>query len=138
MECVCSIFAYVVLILGALAFCAFGVQWLDRPEAMARPLGILLTNADATSDARAVYGGMELGFGLFLAYSAQAVHRRPQGLVAAALTLFGLGASRLTGIAVASGAVSGSTYQLLATDLAGALLCTVAFFVTRARGGESR
>ncbi len=119
------------LCLGAVAFAAFGVQWLLRPEAMAHDLGILLTNGDATSDARAVYGGMELGFGAFLTYSAWSPGRRSQGLAAAMLMLFGLGLARLTGILLAPGGVSGATRQLLATDLGGAALCTVVFLVSR-------
>ena len=51
-------FAIGVLGIGALAFGAFGIQWLLDPTAMAVPLGIVLTNGDATSDARAVYGGI--------------------------------------------------------------------------------
>jgi len=46
-------FAIGVLCAGALAFGAFGAQWLIDPVAMAAPLGIVLTNGDATSDARA-------------------------------------------------------------------------------------
>jgi hypothetical protein len=123
-----------VLYLGAVAYAAFGVQWLLHPQAMAHDLGILLTNGDATSDARAVYGGMELGFAAFLAYSAWAPARRSQGLAAAMLTLFGLGSARLIGILVAPDGVSGATKQLLATDFGGATLCTVAFVVSRRRG----
>jgi Domain of unknown function (DUF4345) len=119
------------LCLGAVAFAAFGVQWLVHPEAMAHDLGILLTNGDATSDARAVYGGMELGLGAFLAYSAWSPARRSQGLAAAMMTLLGLGLSRLIGIVFAAGGVSGATRQLLVTDLGGAALCAAVFFVSR-------
>ena len=126
-----KLFPVVMLWLGALAFAAFGVQWLMNPTAMAVPLGITLTNGDATSDARAVYGGMELGLGVFLAYSALAATRRTQGLAAAALTLAGLGLSRLTGILLVGSAVAAGTWQLLGTDVVGTVLCTAAFFVSR-------
>lgn len=119
------------LCLGALAFAAFGVQWLVRPDAMAHELGILLTNGDATSDARAVYGGMELGFGAFLAYSAWSPARRTQGVAAAMMVLFGLGIARLIGIVLAEGGVTSGTRQLLVTDLGGAALCTVVFLLSR-------
>ena len=119
------------LCLGAVAYAAFGVQWLLDPVKMAHDLGILLTNGDATSDARAVYGGMELGFAAFLAYSAWSPARRSQGLAAAMLTLFGLGLARLTGVLVAPDGVTAATKQLLATDFGGATLCTVAFLVSR-------
>ena len=55
------------LCLGAVAFAAFGVPWLIHPQSMAHDLGIILTNGDATSDARAVDGRMELGLAAFLA-----------------------------------------------------------------------
>ena len=119
-----------VLCLGALAFGAFGVQWLLDPTAMASALGIVLTNGDATSDARAVYGGMELGMAAFLIYSAWSKDRRTQGLAAAALSLLGLGTCRLIGI-VCSRGVGAGTYQLLATDLGGTALCAFAFRASR-------
>lgn len=125
-----EIFPLVVLVLGAIGFALFGVKWLVNPTGMATPLGIILTNGDATSDARAVYGGMELGLGLFLAYSAIAPARRTQGLAAAAITLAGLGLSRSIGI-LAAGAVTSGTYALLATDLIGTTLCATAFLVSR-------
>ena len=119
--------------LGALAFAAFGIQWLIQPRVMAEPLGIALANADATSDARAVYGGLEIGIGVFLAYCALATNRRSIGLVAAMLALFGLGLARLAGILVAPEPVGGGTYQLLAMDLGGAVLFTAGAIVHRRR-----
>jgi hypothetical protein len=123
-------FAAAVLSLGALAFAVFGVKWLVDPVAMAQPLGIVLTNGDATSDARAVYGGMELGLGVFLAFCGIASSRRALGLTAATMVLGGLGLSRLTGI-LAAGGVTGGTHALLATDLCGTTLCAVALIVFR-------
>lgn len=117
--------------LGSLAFIAFGIQWLAAPQTMAQPLGIVLTNADATSDARAVYGGLEIGIGLFLAYCALSAATRRTGLVAGMLALFGLGLARLAGIVVAPEAVSGGTHQLLAMDLGGAVLFAVGVIVAR-------
>lgn len=128
---VAGAFATGVLWLAAAGFAVFGVQWLAHPADMARPLGIVLTNGDATSDARAVYGGMEVGLGLFLAYSAWSLRRRTQGLAAATVVLLCLGLSRFAGIVAAPGGVTGGTFQLLSTDLGGAALCAVALFVSR-------
>lgn len=128
-----DIFAIAILVLTALSFIGFGVKWLVNPVSMAAPLGITLNNGDATSDARAVYGGMELGLGLFLLYSCAAKARRSQGLAAAALTLGGLGVTRAIGIAVAVGGVGPGTYQLLVTDFLGIALTSAAFFVSRSR-----
>src|SRR5690242_280264 len=103
-----DLFPIGVLCIGALAFAAFGIQWLLDPVAMAAPLGIVLTNGDATSDARAVYGGMEIGMAAFLVYSAASKDRRSQGLAAAALSLLGLGTCRLIGIALGHGVSAGT------------------------------
>lgn len=126
-------FVIVVLVLASLGFIAFGLQWLARPVLMAQPLGIVLTNGDATSDARAVYGGMELGLGLFLGYSLASPLRRTQGLACSTLALLCLGTARLIGILLEPKGVSGATYQLLATDLGGTALSAVAWFVSRSR-----
>ena len=107
------------------------MKWLINPTGMATPLGITLNNGDATSDARAVYGGMELGLAAFLAYCAAAKSRRTVGLVAAVCSLLGLGCSRLAGILLVDGAVTSGTWQLLGTDFGGATLCAIAFFVSR-------
>lgn len=117
--------------LASLAFIAFAVQWLLDPVGMARVLGIILTNGDSTSDARAVYGGLELGLGIFIAYCTWSPARRPQGLAAAALTLWGLGLSRFVGIQLAPDGVSGATWQLLTMDLIGAVCCSLTFVVSR-------
>lgn len=120
-----------ILGLGALGFAIFGIQWLANPVAMAQPLGIVLTNGDATSDARAVYGGMEIGLGLFLTYSAWSPARRTQGLAAGALALGGLGLARVAGVLVAPGGAGHATDLLLVTDFVGIALFSVAFFVSR-------
>jgi hypothetical protein len=124
-------FVLTILGLGALGFAVFGVQWLANPIAMAQPLGIVLSNGDATSDARAVYGGMEIGLGLFLAYSAWSPARRTQGLAAGALTLGGLGLARIAGVLLAPGGAGPATSMLLITDLTGITLFVVAFLVSR-------
>ena len=128
-----DVFVMVVLALAALGFIAFGLQWLARPVVMAQPLGITLGNGDATSDARAVYGGMELGLGVFFVYCLLSARRRTLGLAGATLVMLGLGLSRLLGIVLDPHGVTGATHQLLATDLGGAALCAVALFVSRAR-----
>lgn len=118
----------VILLLNAAAFGFFGLKWLFSPAAMAGPLGILLTNADAVTDAQAVYGGLELGLGIFLAYCASKPAHRQIGLLAATLALGGLGLSRLAGVAMVPGQVTGATLQLLSTDLFGAVLNGVFLF----------
>jgi hypothetical protein len=108
----------VVLGLDAAAYGVFGVRWLVDPAGMAGPLGISLANADATSDARAVYGGLELGLAVLLVICAARRDLRTFGLLAATCTLGGLGVCRLIGVGV-DPAITGATWQLLATDVLG-------------------
>ena len=115
-----------ILLLNAAAFGFFGVKWLLTPVAMASGLGIHLTNADAITDAQAVYGGLELGVAVFLAICALRPALKWAGLLAATLTLAGLGTCRGLGILLTPEHVTGATTQLLATDLGGAVLNGVA------------
>jgi hypothetical protein len=127
----------VLLLLNAAAFAFFGVKWLLSPVAMAGGLGIQLTNADAITDAQAVYGGLELGVGIFLALCARRATLYQIGLLAATLALSGLGLCRGLGILLAAQHVTGATWQLLGTDLTGAVLNGVAlFFVSRQPSAE--
>jgi hypothetical protein len=119
----------VLLLLNAAAFGFFGVKWLLAPAAMATGLGIHLTNADAITDAQAVYGGLELGVGVFLAICAIRQTFQHAGLLAATLALSGLGLCRGLGILLSSQPVTGATWQLLTTDLLGAVLNAVALIV---------
>ena len=127
----------ILLLLNAAAFAVFGVKWFLGPVAMATPLGIQLTNADAITDAQAVYGGLELGVGLFLALCARRADLHRIGLLAATLALSGLGLCRGLGVLLSAQHVTGATWQLLATDLTGATLNGLAlFFVSRQKPAE--
>lgn len=111
--------AVTFLLLNAAAFGFFGVKWLMNPMAMAGPLGIILSNADAITDAQAIYGGLELGVAVFLVCCAFRQPLRFAGLLAATLVLTGLGLSRLVGILTVSGPITHVTTELLTTDLVG-------------------
>ena len=115
------------LLLNATAFGFFGVKWLIDPMAMAGPLGIILSNADAITDAQAIYGGLELGVGVFLVCCAFNQSLRFAGLLAAMLVLSGLGLSRLVGILTVSSPITSATTQLLATDLVGIAINAIVF-----------
>lgn len=119
----------VLLLLNAAAFVFFGLKWLLSPEAMASGLGIRLTNADAVTDAQAVYGGLELGVGAFLGICALRQRLQHAGLLAATLALSGLALSRGLGIVLSAQAVTGATWQLLVTDITGSVLNATALVV---------
>ena len=112
----------IVLVLDALASGFFGVKWAIDPVAMATPLGIVLTNGDALSDARAVYGGLEIGIALLLVHCARRADLRTLGLLAATLTLGGLGLTRVGSVLLAAAPITGATKQLLVTDFLGVVV----------------
>jgi hypothetical protein len=100
---------------------------------MAGPLGIHLGNADAITDAQAVYGGLELGLGAFLAVCAFRPDLRWAGLIAATLTLGGLALARSIGVLMVHTPITGATRQLLATDLGGTVLNAVVLVMAARR-----
>lgn len=120
----------ILLLLNAAAFAFFGVKWLLSPETMALGLGIHLTNADAITDAQAVYGGLELGVGVFLGICAVKKPMQHAGLLAATATLSGLALCRGLGIFLAHQHVTGATWQLLATDVTGATLNAIGLLLS--------
>lgn len=126
----------VLLLLNAAAFVFFGIKWFFSPVAMAGGLGIQLTNADAITDAQAVYGGLELGVGVFLGIGALRPAFLHAGLLVAALALSGLALCRGLGIVLSPAHVTGATTQLLVTDLTGALLNTLALVLFSRRAGR--
>jgi hypothetical protein len=128
----------ILLLLNAAAFMFFAVKWIVTPVVMATGLGIQLTNADAITDAQAVYGGLEFGAGAFLALCALRRSMTHTGLIAATFMLSGLALARSTGILLAAEHVTGATWQLLITDAIGATLNLVALlFSIRGKKNEA-
>ena len=125
-----------LLLLNAAAFVFFGLKWLFSPVVMATGLGIHLTNADAITDAQAVYGGLELGVGVFLVVCALKPAMQFAGLLAATLALSGLALCRGLGIVLATDHVTGATWQLLATDITGSTLNALTLIVASRRMGK--
>lgn len=114
----------IVLTLTALSLLGFGIAFLVSPRAMTGDFGITLAGTDAVADVCAVYGGFEIGMGLFLLWTVRNTAWLKAGLVAATLSLCGFMCGRIFGI-VSEGHPTGATYRLLTIDIAGALLNTV-------------
>ena len=111
----------VVLVLNVLSLLGFGVAFLVAPRAMTGDFGITLSGTDAVADVCAVYGGFEIGLGLFLLWTVRNTAWLKAGLVAATLSLCGFMLGRIFGI-VSEGHPTIATFRLLAVDVAGALL----------------
>ena len=114
----------VALWLGALGFAGIGLAFLVAPGLLGL-VELAPTTPSARSDVRAVYGGIELGVGVFLALCA----RRPAwvrpGLTVQALTLGGAALARVASLA-ADGLPRPLVLGLASLELLGAVLTTVA------------
>jgi len=93
-------FARAVLALSALPFAAIGLAFLLQPKAMARLVGVDLTDATADADVRAVYGGLQLGCAFLLALAASRPRWVVPGLVARLALYGGLAAARFVSYAL--------------------------------------
>jgi hypothetical protein len=117
------------LALGALGFIGFGLAFLLAPGL----LGLVELDAStpsARSDVRAVYGGIELGVGAFLAVCARRAPWQRAGLTAQALMLGGAALGRVASVA-ADGLPRPLALGLGALELLGAVLTVVALRALR-------
>jgi len=81
----------------AAAFLVFGVAYLLAPASLAGSAGITADPSGLT-DLRATYGGFQIGFGIYLCWSALAPSRMPTALLATALVVGCVGLARLLGL----------------------------------------
>jgi hypothetical protein len=86
------------LIAAATGFAGFGIACLLQPDNMLQRVDIRARSARGTTELRAMYGGMELGLGIFFAAAIFRREWRCPALWAQALGLGGLAASRLAGV----------------------------------------
>jgi hypothetical protein len=88
--------------LGAtsLAFFIFGFWLLIAPEALAK-IGIQLANDSAKVEIRAMYGGFEIGMGVFFLLAAMRPEWFRPALVLQVVSLLGLGGVRLVTLLMA-------------------------------------
>lgn len=118
--------AKILLWVSALTFVGYGLLCAIRPELAAGFAGLGLTNADARIEMGAMYGGLQIGIGLFCVLAAVDGRYRLPGLIVLALLVGGLATMRSYGLASATdpvtlyttGAVS---FELLITVIA--LVC---------------
>ena len=111
----------IVLALDALLFAGFGALYWIIPESMAAKVGITMVNTGGIIDVQGLYGGLEVGLGIFLAYCAANVDRTRLGLVAGALVLSSIALSRIVAMA-RFGVPDVSVATLVALDVVGAIL----------------
>ena len=90
----------IVLIVMGILWVLFGVLGLISPAVVVGGLGIELPTADAVTDVRAIYGGLQIGIGLYFFYCSRSAELIRPGLIALALIAAGFGVGRSFGILV--------------------------------------
>ncbi len=104
-----------VLAVTSITYLAAGVYCLARPDALRTGLGLTPAHAPARVELMAVYGGLEIGLGLFFGLCAVVRGWQTCGLAASALTFGALVAVRLVGASVHH-AFGGQTLAFLAME----------------------
>lgn len=108
----------IVLYVGAVLYVAVGAAFALAPEPMAGFVDVALGGVTADNDVRAVYGGANVGLGVFLALAATRPAWQRPALVAMALALGGMATARLLSWGVA-GLPGPLAYLLHASEVAG-------------------
>jgi hypothetical protein len=90
----------------------FGAIYVWDPSRMAGDVGILFDAVGAT-DVRATYGGIQIGFALFLLWAARRPERQHTALVATALILGCVAATRVLGPLLGDGWAPFHTFALV-------------------------
>jgi hypothetical protein len=88
-----------VLVIAGLGFLGFGIAFLCWPDALLTGIGIQATSAQASVEIRAMYGGLELGLGIFLLCCIAPIRQRT-GLWLTLASYGALGLARLASMLV--------------------------------------
>lgn len=107
-----------------------GVGCLVDPVRLLAPVGVSVVSDAGLIELRAMYGGLELGFGLFLGWCMMDLARVRIGLVAAMWVVGGLGLARV-GAYVVSWPDGWMIPSLCVVEVGGALVCGLALWWTR-------
>jgi hypothetical protein len=115
-----------VLWLSASVFIAFGLACLISPALPAGYAGLDFITGDAMPEIGAMYGGLQIGFGVFCLLGAlKADYYRP-ALMLLLVCIGGVALSRCYWAVSGEMAVSGYTYGAMAYEYATAILAAIA------------
>lgn len=119
-------FPRVVLWLSGAGFLAFGLLFLVDPAGTIDTVGIRLDSAVSVIEIRAMYGGLEIGLGVFFFVAAFRERWVRAGLGAQILTMGGLAAGRGIGM-LAAGQADRLMVLYLAVEIGAAVIGVLAF-----------
>lgn len=123
-------FVRAVLMLTGATYAGLGVSFFLWPEAMTSLVGIVLSEPSARTDIRAVYGGGEIGLGVFLFICARRADYESAGLLLGILGLGGMAFFRSVSL-ILDGPQPAITYGLLASEILGFALNVFAYRMHR-------
>ncbi len=121
--------AQLALALNGLAFLGFGLIFAVDPDGMMASLDLEISSGVARTDLRAIYGGLEVGLGLWLLLACARPSLHTAGLISGALVTGGLVCGRGLGMLLDGADPLNPT--LIASEFAAFLLCAVALVLTR-------
>jgi hypothetical protein len=132
-----SRYPLVVLWISALVFLVTGALFTVMPQDMFAPIGLTVPDGSPLTELRAVYGGLEVAIGVFLALCARRAGVALElGLVLSFLLLGGLAAFRGIGMGV-DGPQVGLMSGLLVLESAGAVFALSGLVVLGRGSGAS-
>jgi|TARA_B110000438_G_C15812808_1_gene650479 hypothetical protein len=116
----------VILWMSALLFIGYGLVSLFFPEVPAGLVDLKITNVDAAAEIRAIYGGLQIGIGLFCLLAAVNSDLYRAGLMLLVLGIGALALGRLYSILTTADSVTTYTNGALLFELTIAVLAAVA------------
>jgi Domain of unknown function (DUF4345) len=119
-----------VLLALAAGFVAFGVAFLLAPAKLASLADLAASGKNGLIELRAFYGGIEIGFGVYLGIAALRPSWHVAALWAAILSLAGVVAARIYGISV-EGSASAMIYVFLAVEIGAVVAASFGLAKTR-------
>jgi Domain of unknown function (DUF4345) len=123
-----------VLLLSAIVWLPYGIYCFLQPGSLAEAAGVVATTPTATTELRAMYGGLQIAIGA-LACAALARPRLAAGVLLTLVFLTGgLASTRLLGV-VMDGSWSGYTAGRLGFEVASAALAL--FALSRSQPGAA-
>ncbi len=123
--------ARISLALTALVYGALGGAFVVRPELL-EVTGVVLPTGAAKTEIRSIYGGLELGLGVFFAIACARPAWFRAGLVAQIASFSGIALARVIGLGI-DREPEPLTFVLLGAEIVGALFGLVALRRERSR-----